>query len=87
MRQASEKLVQFGRDIETIPVLLQEGLYTNVVVVVLVVLSNGFRSKLNRWGSNLKMRVLSEDWVMLRNNSEQGDLSLTRILMKHLMLR
>ena len=87
MRQASEKLVQFGRDIETISVLFQEGAYTNVVGVVVVVLGNGVRSKLNRQRKNSKMRVLSEDWVMLRNNSEQGDVSLTRILMKHLMLR
>ena len=87
MRQASEKLVQFGRDIETISVLFQEGAYTNVVGVVVVVLGNGVRSKLNRQRKNSKMRVLSEDWVMLRNNSEQGNISLTRILIKYLMLR
>ena len=60
MRQAGKKFVLFGYFVEAILVLLQEGLRSNEIVVVLIVLSNCFFSKLNRWRLNENMRMFAE---------------------------
>ena len=68
-------------------VFLEEGTGTDEVVVMLKLLSHSFGSKLCGRSSNQQVWMLTEDWMLIRNDLKQGSIALARVLMQYLVLR